>query len=608
MFYMPSETRRCQNCHLEFTIEHDDFAFYQKINVPPPTWCPTCRNMRRMAWREERSLYRDTCKLCEKPIISSYAPGGPFTVYCRDCWKSDKWDPMTYGRDYDFNQPFFLQYRRLMEAVPRPALTGFNLVNSEFTHASVGCKNCYFLFWSYFSENSQYGYALLLSKDTYDSYVADNSDHAYQALHSNRLYKVRFGYFSDECLDSALLFNCLGCSDCFGCVNLRKQKYCIFNEKLSKDEYKSRMAYWDLGSHARLREAMEKFKELYLSVPHRYAHILNSQNATGDIIRDTKDCHVCFSALDGVQNCKYLYFGGLNLKDSYDVSGGGDTSELLYEIFGVTGNAQRCFFSAGGSNSHDTIYCDWANASSDIFGCIALKHKRYCILNKQYAKEDYEALAAKIRRHMDEMPYMDKRGRKYAFGEFFPTEISAFAYNETFGFLFYPKTKDEVLAEGWQWREPHARSYEITIKPENLPDHVRDAPDSITKEIIGCLHEGTCNEQCTTAFRITPEELSFYREMRIALPRLCPGCRNAQLLKWRNGLHLYRRRCQCGGGTGNQQLATDNYANVARHFHGESLCPNEFETTFPPDSPRFAGETGKLEIVYCDQCYKAEFL
>src|SRR3989304_5013332 len=92
--------------------------------------------------------------------------------------------------------------------------------------------------------------------------------------------------------------------------------------------------------------------------------------------------------------------------------------------------------------------------------------------------------------------------------------------------FFQPKTKDEVLAEGWQWREPHARSYEITIKPENLPDHVRDAPDSITKEIIGCLHEGTCNEQCTTAFRITPEELSFYREMRIALPRLCPGCRN----------------------------------------------------------------------------------
>lgn len=585
-----SEIQNCQNCKKQFAIEPEDFQFYEKITVPPPTWCPPCRNMRRMAWREERSLYRNTCKLCGKSIVTIHAPGSPFTIYCRECWRSDKWDPINYGQEYDFSKPFFRQYRELMEAVPRPALTGTNIVNSPFSHACQSVKSCYWTFWSYFSENSQYCYALLLSRNTLDGYVVDNSDHAYESLHSNRLYKVRFGYFADDCLDSSFLFDCVGCSDCFGCVNIRKQKYCLWNKQLSKEEYQKEMQYWDLGSFERLTEAKNRFKELYLAIPHRHAHIVNSYDVTGDIIRDTKNCKTCFSALDGVENCKYLFFGGLNLKDSYDVSGGGDTSEILYEIFGVTGNAQRCFFSAGGSNSRDTLYSDWAENSSDLFGCIGLRNKKYCLLNKQYSKEEYKRLIPKVRQHMDDMPYIDKKQRVYKFGEFFPIEISAYAYNEAFGFLWYPKTKTEVLEEGWGWREPQERTYQITLPPERIPDHIRDVPDSILQETIGCLHGGKCSEQCSTAFRLTVEELLFYRTMNVAVPRLCPNCRYVERLSWRNGYDLFKRKCGC---------PSDSYKNTTPHFHGGNHCPNEFETTYAPEKPG---------IIYCAQCYKAEFL
>jgi hypothetical protein len=581
---MSAETKNCQNCHKEFQIEPDDFTFYEKIGVPPPTWCPSCRNLRRMLWREERTLYRDICKLCGKAIITVHAPAGPFTVYCRECYKSDKWDPLAYGRDYDFSRPFFPQYRELIEAVPRPALTGNNLVNSEFTHASESVKNCHYVFWSYFSENAENCYALLLSKNAFDCYVVDNSDLVHDSLHCNRLYKVRSGYFSDDCLDSSFIFDCAGCSDCFGCINMRKQKYCLWNEKLSKEEYFERLKYWDMGSYAKLREAKEKFRSLYLSLPHRFAHVVSSQNVTGDIIRDTKNCKTCFSALDGVENCKFLYLGGLGLKDSYDVSGGGDSSELLYEIFGVTGHAARSFFSAGSNNCREIWYSDWVFNSSRTFGCISLKNKQHCILNKQYAKEEYEALVSKIKRHMSEMPYVDKKGRVYSFGEFFPPEFSAYAYNEAFAFPWYPRTKEEVLAEGWQWREPQKRQYQTTVLPKDLPDHVRDAEDSITEEVIGCEHEGACNQQCTTAFRITPNELDFYRRMNVALPRLCPNCRNAERLKWRNNFTLWHRNCMC---------------DKRGHFHADKSCPNEFETTFSPEKP---------EIVYCSDCYRSEYL
>ena len=36
---MNPETKNCQNCKKDFTIESEDFAFYEKIKVPPPTWC-----------------------------------------------------------------------------------------------------------------------------------------------------------------------------------------------------------------------------------------------------------------------------------------------------------------------------------------------------------------------------------------------------------------------------------------------------------------------------------------------------------------------------------------------------------------------------------------
>ncbi|PIR68730.1 hypothetical protein COU48_02340, partial [Candidatus Nomurabacteria bacterium CG10_big_fil_rev_8_21_14_0_10_03_31_7] len=69
---MQSETKNCQNCKKNFTIEKEDFNFYEKMKVPPPTFCPECRSQRRMTSRNERVLYKAVCDLCKKNIISMY--------------------------------------------------------------------------------------------------------------------------------------------------------------------------------------------------------------------------------------------------------------------------------------------------------------------------------------------------------------------------------------------------------------------------------------------------------------------------------------------------------------------------------------------------------
>ena len=592
---MQSETKNCQNCKKDFVIEPDDFGFYEKMKVPAPTWCPQCRNIRRLAYREERSLYKDKCDKCGIDTASLYAPGTPFTVYCSLCWWGDGWDGTDYGREYDFSKPFFEQLHELQKVVPCQATNVRNSTNCKYCHGNIRCKNCTLIFGGFQTINCYYCQAPILSKDSLDSDVLINADHVYETVSSNGVYNTKFSYFCDECFDSSFLFNCIGCSNCFGCINLRNQKYCIWNKQYSKEEYQNEIKKWDLGSYEIKQKAKEKFMELYYKIPRRFAFIVNSHNVVGDDIKNSKNCKNCFSIRNGVENCKNIFLSGLLLKDSQDVDFGGDTSELLYEVSGST-QAQQTKFSRGSNNVINVEYSEQTYSCSNLFGCAKLRNKKYCILNKQYTKEEYEKLLPKIKQHMMDMPYIDKMGRIYKYGEFYPSEHSMWAYNESWGNKYFPLTKEEALEQGFYWRDPTERDYKITIKSSDLPNHIQDVSDNILKEVIECEHNSkNCNQQCTEAFRILPNELQFYRQMEIALPRLCPNCRYYERLKMVNPPKLYHRKCMCNGVESN----SGEYKNTAKHFHGDMSCANEFETAISDK---------RKEIVYCKDCYQSEFL
>ena len=70
---MKSETKICQNCKKDFVIESDNFSFYEKIKVPPPTFCPECRRQRRFAWRNYINFYHRK-DINGKDVISLYSP------------------------------------------------------------------------------------------------------------------------------------------------------------------------------------------------------------------------------------------------------------------------------------------------------------------------------------------------------------------------------------------------------------------------------------------------------------------------------------------------------------------------------------------------------
>ena len=570
---MNQEIKVCQNCKKDFTIEPDDFDFYKKINVPAPTFCPDCRMQRRFSWRNEWRLFRKK-DVHGKEIFSMVSESSPVKIMEMAEWYSDSWDPMDYGQDYDFSQPFFKQFGKLMSQVPLMSRNLIRAVNSDYCSNATQPKDCYLTFSLSYVENSAYSIWGGKSKDIFDCYMYNESELCYDCVNMSKCYNASYSIDCDNCNDIMFCKSCVGCNNCFGSANLKNKAYYIFNEQYTKEEYAKKLEEFKTNFRSNVEAIREKSIKHWQNFPNKFIHGRHNTNVSGDYILESKDAKNCWRIIGG-ENLKYCQNFTLGpVKDSYDQSNFGDNSELVYDSLVVGNGAYNVKFSCQSYPSiTDLHYCFQCQNSSHLFGCISLRNKQYCILNKQYTKEEYEELVPKIIAHMNDMPYVDQKGIIYRYGEFFPADMSPMAYNESLANDFFPMTKKEAEEQGLAWREQSKREYNATKSALELPDNIEDVDDSILKEVISCPHEGKCSHDCVGVFKITNQELQFYRKLGIPLPRICQNCRHYARFAWRNPPKLYHRSCMKPG------------------------CKNEFETSYAPDRP---------EIVYCEQCYNEE--
>ncbi len=568
---MNSEIKNCQNCKIDFTIESDDFDFYKKIEVPAPTWCPECRMVRRMRFRNERSLYKTACVLCDKKMISMYSADKPLVVYCNECYSSDNWDAMKYGVDYDFEKNFFAQFKELMEKVPRRNLYQDFAVNSEYTNQLVYVNNSYLCFGGRNYEDCAYSAQNFDMKDCVDVDFSNKCEYCYASMHIKRSSRLFFSSYSEDCVDSWFLYGCKNCFDCIGCTNLRNKSHCIYNVQYSKEEYLKIKDSMKLDTLQGIESVENNFITHSLQFPRKYAWVKNIDNSTGDDLEHTKDCKHCFSATDD-ENCRYSFFVPTGAKDTYDVDHVGVGTSESYEIHSGFGD-NRVAFCNRVYFSHDVYYSDDCYNSEYLFGCISLRKKSYCIFNKQYTKEEYIILVPKIIEQMNTIRYVENN-REYKYGEFFPNIIIPFAYNETVAQEYFPLNKNDAENKHYSWRVEDSKSYNITLQPDTIPE-IYDVEEKIMNEVIGCKDEGSCHHQCATAFKIIPQEFQFYKRFNLPIPNKCSNCRHFERLEKINPIKLWHRQCMNDG------------------------CMNEFETSYSPDRP---------EIIYCESCYQKEVL
>ena len=552
--------RECKNCQAKFEVTSRDAAFYEQIKVPPPTFCRDCRRTRKISWVNRRTLYRSTCALCKEGMVSMYPPDTPYTVHCRKCWYSDKWDAIDFARDYDFAKPFFEQFGDLLKVVPRIGIVHYGeVVGCTASNTMVGSNNMYMCFSALESEDCAYSHGIDFSKNSLDCLDVKDLELCYENIEGAKNYRCLWTLKTRDSINSAFLYDCQNCQDCFMSSNLRNRQFVFRNKQLDKAGYDAAIREIKTESANVVGELKSEFGQLIVNSLHKYADINRSSNSTGDKIDASSDIVDSFNIFES-EHLVYCDRLARSTKDAYDVFGG-FSAELIYEGAGGTGLNNVKFYSFA-AQARDTEYTDWCHDVSKLFGCVSLRNKSYCILNKQYSKEEYEILRAKI------VEQMTKVGD---YGEFFPKETSPFAYNESVAQEYNPLNKEEVLALGFRWREPETKDYTPTVQSNALPDPLSDVKDEITKETIACAHVGSCNHSCTTAFRIIQSELSFYRDLKIPLPRLCPNCRHAERLTYRNPFRLWHRACMKPG------------------------CNNEFETPYAPERP---------ETVYCESCYQ----
>ncbi len=479
----------CLECGGSFSILEQERAHLSKIApvfsgishpLPLPLCCPGCREAHRLAFRNEWKMYRRRCDMSGKSIVSIYREDSPYKVIDQSVWWSDEYDPLSYGREYDFSRTFFEQFHALNLEVPKQAIQNTKSENSIYTNYSWGNKNCYLATGCTECEDCYYSSRISTgSKDICDCYDLSSCELCYECIYGSKLYHC---IYSQNCHDSSYLIactDCRSCKDCVRCSGLRGARFCIENKEYSELEYRACLAsmQWNFE---------------YLADSDRKGNkggiVINCEDCSGDFLLNCSRCRHVFSMKES-EDC--IYFGnGFDCHDCVDCNFS-NNCELMYYSTNLAENYQ-VLFSALVWFTTNSYYLTNCFHCSNLFGCSGMKRNSFCILNKQYSQSEYDRLCSKIIGHMRETG---------EWGKFFPPSLSPFPYNASVAFEYYPLEREAALAKGLRWEEE--------IQLPQVVDGIESISCAVSKKL----------------FRYTPRELALYEKLEVPAPRICPEVR-----------------------------------------------------------------------------------
>jgi len=487
-------------------------------------------------------------------IISVYNKDVPFPVYEPSEWWGDDWDPMSYGLDLDLQKPFMSQVADLFNTVPRSAITNTQTENCEYSNQINQSKNCYLIFGGLDDEDCDYGHIVWNCRDSVDNLYLFKSESCYECIDCLNSAKLFYSQECESCVDSIGLFDCRNCINCIGCVGQVSKSYHIFNKPVSKDEYKEFLLKYPLNDKSSIDYILKEREALRRTLPQREFFGSHNNGVSGNHIYNAHNVHYSFDIKSG-ENSKFC-FTVRKAIDSYDLSFTGEAEECYQGLTML--DSSRVIGSQIIVDSNDVYYSEFCYNSNDIIGCYGLRKKSYCILNKQYSKEEYEKLKEEI---------IDNMKANGHWGNFFPEHMSPFDYNESIANEYLPLTKEEVMDKGLLWRDniPYTTG-QGTIEYENLPKNSDDYNDNLINEVLTC-------DNCEKNFKLINREINFYKKNKLLLPSRCFNCRHAERMGRRNKRNLWSAEC--------------------------AKCNSKILTSYNP-------EDQKIYKIYCESCFNKE--
>lgn len=497
--------RTCKLTGRKWNMSEEELGWYKHFNVPPSAYHPLTRMHILTGFFVGYQWWNNKSAEDGKPFLTPAHPGSGIKVVPDKTW---------FDRDYsniireDDGRGVFEIMEELVHEIP---ITGQrNLVppvNSIAT-ISAGDENSYFMNASR-SKNTLFGMNALDTENSAEIYQSYGVNNSYNVVHSDRIFNCRYIQESRDCLNSMFLFDCRNCEDCFMATNKRNAKFIFKNEQLSESEYRARMAELDLTCRSSFEPLRKEFIEMVGKEaiwPENFNE--KADGCTGDYLTDCTDCRECYFHHD----CRNQFQSGF----CFD---GSEGNMSVTGWFGCTNS----YYSTTGSRSSNVKYgytlvqCQNVEYSyhcyncEDCFGCVGLNRKRFCIFNKQYSEEDYWKKLDEIKcRMLDAGEY----------GEFFPLTWSPTRFMDSGATLFY--LAEEKDAQDLSASMYPAESFGACGEDRVAADQLRkteDIPDCLNdSELDEWIGKPVFDEGVERRFTLLPQEIKFYRSMKVAPP------------------------------------------------------------------------------------------
>ncbi len=493
--------RTCTLTSKEFVISTAEQAHIAKFeslhpllqpgDIPLPTIHPTEFLRQMQSYVTLMALFDDKSCISGKPLITRYNPILGYKVCTTEEFWSDKVDNTSVGRPYDFSRPFFEQWNELLHECILQPLVQINCENSRYVDSSSSLRNCYLCFGMGESEDCLYCLKTrypLRNRDCVDCIGIVDCELCYSCVHCDRSYACQH---CTDCQDSYQCFgstDLIGCKYCFGCIGLRQTEYAIFNEVVGKEAYEAFMLDANIGSYQLRTEYLQKCLAFVAKHIVEINTIKNSEESSGCYLDHCKNAYQCEFG-ENLEDCGWST--GAFGKDIW--RGEVYQGELGYQSSVLSGRLGFCNSINTGS---ENFYSYMIFGSNSCFGCAMLKQKSYCILNKQYSKEEYEELVPRIIAHMKSTG---------EWGQFLPGQYAPHLYEET-------------QAGETGGRRAEVRGQRLAADSIEglaaMPDHIKHVDlDAISQQTFRCVLTGK-------SFKMVMQEVRFYVAQNIPLPRV----------------------------------------------------------------------------------------
>lgn len=418
-------------------------------------------------------------------------------------------DLVNKNDDYDFNLDFFQNFQKIFQNIKFPPHISHGASeNTDFTDTIIWSKNVYLSTIVVAEcENVLYSFQVVQNSTNIFNCIFswDNSSNLYMCNSVFRSYNVFFSKYLDNCADIRFCSNLIWCKECIFCDGLENKSYCIDNKEYTKDEFFIRKQ--------EILKNKQKFMSYFTSMdvmPRNYW----AENCTWQSVTFSKSVENAFLVeyVNNGRNVVWCWWESTNLYDTFDVW---IHSNDVFAIEWWWYYSQNIYCGSQVENCSNVYYSYFMNECSFCLGCVWLKNKSYCILNKQYSEAERYDLVEKIFKQMEE---------QWILWEFFPWYINPFYFNDTIAYVMNDSFSKNEVENQWYLRRDEAIKVDIpvgleVVKTEDLNKYQWFNSEwkwNINPEIL----KKVIKDEKWDIYRIVNMEYEFLKKYELPLPDL----------------------------------------------------------------------------------------